>query len=341
MFKRVGLFVLALITVFVFSSCGNSAKVSDNTAEKVYDEFINHLNGKDSYYTEKDIDGNGYDELIVKENTAVTVYSFNGDVYEIGSHDFLTATARLFYSENGRFPGIFCFTVSGGVNHYGYMTVKSNKLFLEELWEEDYSGITGNNTAIKEISSNKELIAESKKAYSDSLDIVFTSVNNNSADMLFNSFITGKTDALDKQGNLLKLKSLLNGNTAEYAFYDMNGDERPELLIKSNSALTVFWIENNCVTLWREDTCYSKPLNNSAILSQRHGGAPEHTDYSYSVLGYKGDELYRIEFSEYAESGQNGNKYFINGTEVSESVYDSLTAPLLNIGDNKINWISF
>lgn len=341
MFKRVGLFVLAMITVFVFSSCSNSSKVSDSTAEKAYDEFINQLNGKDSYYAKQDINGDGYDELIVKENTAVTVYSFNGEVYEIGSHDFLTATARLFYSENERFPGIFYFTVGGGVNHYGYMTIKNSELTFEDLWEEDYSGITDNDTPIREISSNTELIAESKKAYSDSLDIDFSSVDdNNSSEMLYNSFIAGENDAIDKQGNSIKLKSLLTGDT-KYTFYDMNGDETPELLIKSNSVLTVFWIENNRVSLWREDTCYSKPLNNSAIISVRRGGAPEHTDYSYSVLGYRGDELYRIEFSEYAESGQNDSKYFINSTEVSESVYTSLTVPLLNIGDNNINWISF
>ena len=60
MFKRVGLFVLAMITVFVFSSCSNSSKVSDSTAEKAYDEFINQLNGKDSYYAKQDINGDGY-----------------------------------------------------------------------------------------------------------------------------------------------------------------------------------------------------------------------------------------------------------------------------------------
>lgn len=83
-------------------------------------------------------------------------------------------------------------------------------------------------------------------------------------------------------------------------------------------------------------------MNNGALLSKRLGSAPEHTDYCYTLLGYGGEESYQLYFSEYPASVSQGkpvsDRYFINDTEVTKSVYDSMTAQLLSIGDNAIVW---
>lgn len=58
------------------------------------------------------------------------------------------------------------------MNHFGYMTIKNDEVYLEEIWSEDYSGISDNNNKIIEISDNKKIIKESKKLYEDNKDIV-------------------------------------------------------------------------------------------------------------------------------------------------------------------------
>ena len=80
-----------------------------------------------------------------------------------------------------------------------------------------------------------------------------------------------------------------------------------------------------------------------ALLYERSGGGPEHTDYMYIVLGYDGKESYRKNFSVYEEdpSWPGGRKYFIDDTEVTKEMYDSLAEQFLNVGDDKIEWKSF
>jgi len=77
---------------------------------------------------------------------------------------------------------------------------------------------------------------------------------------LYNRFLNGNTYAYDKQGGKLKITDLSGGNSAEYAFYDINGDGKNELLIRNNF-LYIFWIKDNTVTLWHEDLNYAKILS--------------------------------------------------------------------------------
>jgi hypothetical protein len=124
----------------------------------------------------KDLDNNGIPELIiVKNGVDISVYAYGDTVGKVGDKDFFTGTTRLLYSENSSYPGIFYFYVSGGLNHYWYMTIKDNRLVDEELWNEDYSGITKelgeNRGRIKEISADKQLIEESRTAYKENKDL--------------------------------------------------------------------------------------------------------------------------------------------------------------------------
>ena len=144
-----------------------------------YENFLNDLKNKqdDSYYYIKDIDGNNIDDLLVLENTKLSVYTYENSIKLIGEQDFLTGTVRFFSSDNINYPGIFYYTVSGGVDHYGYMTIKDKKLSFENLWEENYATEPQDSiNRIKELSSNKDLISESKALFDKNLDIKFVSL---------------------------------------------------------------------------------------------------------------------------------------------------------------------
>ena len=58
------------------------------------------------------------------------------------------------------------------MNHYGYIT-KNEQLSTEELWTEDYSGISGQKNKITNISKNNSLIKESKKVYDNNKELSF------------------------------------------------------------------------------------------------------------------------------------------------------------------------
>lgn len=164
---------------------------------------------------------------------------------------------------------------------------------------------------------------------------------------MYHSFLAGKTEAVDKDGTRKNLYDYsATGEMKEiheYALYDMNGDNVPELIIRSRIAIHIFWINDNELTLWYSDTAYTRPLNNMALLYERAGGAPEHTYYKYMVLGYGGEELYSVNFSEYEEdpSCPGGKKYFIDDTEVTQEVYKAQTEEYLQIGDDQIEWKPF
>ena len=143
--------------------------------DKAYSDFVKRL--KDIYgYAVKDINNDDVSELIVnKPETMITVYSYNGKVFEAGSYKFDTATRRLLYSEN--YCGIIAFTVGGGANLYRYVTIKNDKLVLENIWK-DYYAYDGVNITIQEeiFTSNKKLVSESEYVYNNSQDINFIEI---------------------------------------------------------------------------------------------------------------------------------------------------------------------
>lgn len=147
-----------------------------------YKTLLEELNASANTYEflTKDLDGDDILELIVKENLKLTVYKNGTKAEQIGNYDFATGTTRFFASDNKDYQGIFCFYVSGGLNHYGYINVEENRLKVEELWNEDYSGISEEagekRNRIEEISKDKKLIEESKKVYHDNCELTFLEV---------------------------------------------------------------------------------------------------------------------------------------------------------------------
>ena len=178
-----------------------------------------------------------------------------------------------------------------------------------------------------------------------------TSSESIATDTLYNKFLSKKINALDKNGNTITLDEYFNDESKntyhQYAIYDMNGDDIPELIIRTVKGLDIFWIKNDKVTLWYQGTNYSKPLNNRAILYERSGGAPDNTIYQYIILDYTGEEVLKISFSEYyggddpslLEHFDSSELYLINQQEVTKTIYENLCkTPILSIADDAIEW---
>ena len=183
--KKIIVLFMSFCLIFMLTSCKQSDETfSDSSMLNTknitsYENLLNGLKNKqeDLYYYIKDIDGNNVGDLLVLENTKLSVYTYENSIELIGEQDFLTGTVRFFSSDNINYPGIFYFTVSGGVNHYGYMTIKDKNLSFENLWEENYATESENSVnRIKELSSNKDLISESKALFDKNLDIKFLSL---------------------------------------------------------------------------------------------------------------------------------------------------------------------
>jgi|GEM_PF-1211795 len=175
---------LTILAILLFNGC-SKIESAMNQEEKVdYTAFLSHLYRDKSLdgeieYDIRDLDNNSIPELIIARNGVnnITVYSFTDSIIEVGNYNFETGTTRLFNSDNSLYPGIFSYYSGGGLNHYGYLTIKDNKLVYEELWNEDYSGISEElgieRNKIEELSTDKQLIFESRRVYKENKDMSF------------------------------------------------------------------------------------------------------------------------------------------------------------------------
>lgn len=152
--------------------------------EDAYASFLDGLYNNNTLPDEKDfefaildLDKDGTDELIVVSGGSdLSVYTFKDSVVEVGHHDFVTGTTKFFVSSNIEYSGIFCFSVDGGYEWHRYIGIEDNLLKIEDLWNEDCSGISevlgDKRDRIKEFSSDKALIQESKKVYEENQVLV-------------------------------------------------------------------------------------------------------------------------------------------------------------------------
>lgn len=175
---------ITLLAMLLLSGCGKTEMVIKEKGRVDYTSFLSDLydnksDNEELGFSIKDLDNNGIPELIISKNgvSNITVYTFNDTVVEVGNHFFETATTRLFFSDNSSYPGMFFYFAGGGLDHYGYITIKDNKLMYEELWNEDYSEISKDlgisRNRIEEFSADKQLIEESRKVYEENNDLPF------------------------------------------------------------------------------------------------------------------------------------------------------------------------
>jgi len=173
----------SVLAIFLISGCGKTESTLKEEGKVDYTTFLSGLydnksSSEELYFSIRDLDNNGIPELVIERNGVnITVYTYNDTVVEVGNHDFASGTTRLFFTDNPSYPGIFFYFAGGGLDHYGYLTIKDNKLMYKELWNEDYSGISKelgiSREKIEEFSADKQIINESRKVYKENNDLPF------------------------------------------------------------------------------------------------------------------------------------------------------------------------
>ena len=168
--------VAVIFSLLILSACSQTNTDSEKEAKIAYSAFLKEETDHEKSFCFKDLDQNGIDELLLQKETKLTVYTFDGEVTEIGTQDFATATTRFLFSDQAEYPGMFYCYVGGGKDHYGYMTIKNGALSFEELWTENYAEYpAGSPERITALSSDKKLIEASKTAYEKENDLYFSS----------------------------------------------------------------------------------------------------------------------------------------------------------------------
>ncbi len=187
LFWTIGLFVILMcgcnMTQKEESNKENKGLIEWRNAYTIFLEDLSKSNPNQTYECViKDLDSDCIPELIIKEQLKLVVYGFDKKVEKVGNYDFSTGTTRFFDSENKNYPGIFYFYVSAGLNHYGYINIQDKELNVQELWNEDYSGISKemgiDREVIEKISDDDKLIEESKDLYNNNFDLEFTDISN-------------------------------------------------------------------------------------------------------------------------------------------------------------------
>jgi len=189
----------------------------------------------------KDIDNNGVEELIVHHDNSMecSFYTIdNGVVKLIEKYDFLTGTTRLLETNDEAYPGLICFTVGGGANHYVYLTIKDGQLSFEKIWDDNYS--PSHDTPTTEYTTDKKLIEVSANAYNNNQDIDWVGLT------LF-AVLNSKMPYIDETGKSVYLKDFDTTYSAttpvRFAMVNFDGEEYAEMVVSvrlDGAALMVF-----------------------------------------------------------------------------------------------------
>ena len=131
----------------------------------------------------------------------------------------------------------------------------------------------------------------------------------------------------------------------KYAFFDMNGDGNPELHIRTSRFYIILTCKKEELVFWCEESVYSTPLNNRAMLYIRSGGAPEHISYEYKIFDFYGNIAEQISFEKYDdnEDGSFGENdlYLFSDVQISKIAWDELTKKYLSISSDQIQWLDY
>jgi hypothetical protein len=166
---------------------------------------------------------------------------------------------------------------------------------------------------------------------------------------IYKSFLKGdKTANIGDEAWTINTLAHKYGSTLDeikYAFFDMNGDGNPELHIRTPRFYIILTYRDNNLILWREESVYSQPLNNKAMLYERPGGAPIHINYKYSVFDFYGEVSEEINFEKY-DNNNNGiyddsDLYLFLGVKIPKKDWDKLTSKYLSIDSDQIKWLTY
>ena len=333
--------VITIVAVLMaLCSCNNKTSSDKN----LYDSFLseNYNDSPDSYYAYHDIDGNGTDELLISDNTTLTVYTVKNYVTEIGTHDFSTGTFQFFYSNNKDYPGIICFTAGGGMNRFSYITVKDGILNIEKIYDEDYSGIlTDSENKIIPYSENDELINEIQKAYHTNLKLDFLPYNKN--DIKLFSVLKSEESFSEKDGKEIFLDDFHsefseNYTPSSYVFIDLDKDNSNELVVyadNGNSYLIFRNTDNNIYSYELPVRSFSNLKTDGTFMMSQGALLNEFASISFENSKYVIKTLAKA----YYQTSDNENVFEIDGKSVSKDAIEKFTNEW-NQKEN-VNWINF
>lgn len=172
---------------------------------------------------------------------------------------------------------------------------------------------------------------------------------NKSVMSVYGGFLNGNREAKTENGNTMQISDVCSEFATskfeaadQYAIFDMNGDDIPELHVRSGVEYHIFTYYNQELLLWHTYSSYSWPTDDHAILYTRYGGAPTHINYQYEVLDFWGNTSLLIEFAEGDINNDNiydeNDDYYFEGVEVTKSQWDVLTAKYLSSTSGSIVW---
>lgn len=133
-----------------------------------------------------------------------------------------------------------------------------------------------------------------------------------------------------------------------YAFFDSNKDGVPELHINSGRYYEVLSCKDNDLFIWKSlDTSrYNYAINNGAFISYKVISMTD--EYSYFILDYFGNEVWRIDFSKFetdADWDLGESEYMFSDVSVTKEIWESLTRKYLYTDEegrtqicNEIEW---
>lgn len=96
---------------------------------QAYRQFMETTDLNEGSYRLKDINGEGLPELLVLQNTTLSVYLLQNDSVALADQfDGVTGTMTYHFWGGICHPGIFTQSIGGGKTHYGYLSFENQKL---------------------------------------------------------------------------------------------------------------------------------------------------------------------------------------------------------------------
>lgn len=177
--RSVCILLLILVLLLSGTACNNqfgtqseTVLITDETKDAWQNAYALFLKDwpalPDEYvlvFSLRDLDQDSIPELLIRQGNEkdqtrrLFVYSYDDGVCKIGECDDPNSFAGTFlFSDHLEYHGLFSCKWGGGIERYGYLSIKGNHLVYEDLWLMDRTLDTPEQ---KDISNNKELINES------------------------------------------------------------------------------------------------------------------------------------------------------------------------------------
>lgn len=209
----------------------------------------------------------------------------------------------------------FVFCLSGFI--IGYFLVKDN-VFARDVW------LSSNEDVV---CSEQEQNVELEKAMKAYYDFLNGNICVEGVDM---DFITIPTREENKR------------YATEYVIADANGDNIPDLHVKSARYYYIFSYLEDELVIFKDMSSYRYcyPLKNGGFIRHVYGGAPEADYYCYFVFDNEGNLIEEISFSKY-DSNENhiydeNDEYVFLDEKVTKEEWERLTEEYIYMDENGV-----